>query len=30
VVRFVLFDSGTYATYAAALGEMQVTDATTA
>ena len=29
-VRFVLFDSGTYATYAAALGEMQVTDATTA
>ena len=30
VVRFVLFDSRTYATYAAALGEMQVTDATPA
>ena len=28
VVRFVLFDSGTYAAYAAALGEMQGADAT--
>lgn len=30
VVRFVLFDSGTYAAYAAALGEMHGIDATTA